>query len=58
VLNCCLFHAYSSALKIEVTCSSKMFVWLSVGFLHGLSLRVNYTEQPPLVSEVNANFCG
>jgi hypothetical protein len=26
VLNCCLFHAYSSALKIEVTCSSKMFV--------------------------------
>jgi hypothetical protein len=26
--------------------------------LRGLSLQVNYTEGPPLVSEVGANFCG
>jgi hypothetical protein len=26
--------------------------------LHGLSPRANYTEQPPIVGEVIANFCG
>jgi hypothetical protein len=25
--------------------------------LRGLSLRVNYTERPPLVGEVSVNFC-
>jgi hypothetical protein len=26
--------------------------------LHGLSPQANYTERPPLVGEVIANFCG
>jgi hypothetical protein len=26
--------------------------------LHGLSPQANYTERPPLVGEVSANFCG
>jgi hypothetical protein len=39
-------------------CSQDDKCWLYLQKLRGLSPWVNYTERPPLVGEVSANFCG
>jgi hypothetical protein len=33
-------------------------MFIQTNELHGLSLRANYTERPPLVGEISVNFCG